>query len=54
VPDPAPPTFGLQGVSLRRDGYRILEAVDWTVREGERRVVLGPNGAGKRQPWSAS
>ena len=45
--EPSPPTFALRGVSLRRDGHRILDGVDWTIREGERWVVLGPNGAGK-------
>jgi len=39
--------FELRGVSLRRDGRTILDAVDWAVHEGERWVVLGPNGAGK-------
>ncbi len=39
--------FTLDDVSLRRDGRRILEGIDWTIREGERWVVLGPNGAGK-------
>jgi iron complex transport system ATP-binding protein len=29
------------------DDARLLDAVDWTVRDGERWVVLGPNGAGK-------
>jgi len=41
------PTFGLAGVSLRRDGRPILDGIDWTIRDGERWVVLGPNGAGK-------
>ena len=39
--------FELRGVSLRREGRPILEAIDWTIRDGERWVVLGPNGAGK-------
>ncbi|HEX7355516.1 MAG TPA: ATP-binding cassette domain-containing protein [Mycobacteriales bacterium] len=29
------------------DDSFLLDAVDWTVRDGERWVVLGPNGAGK-------
>lgn len=37
----------LQDVTVRRGGAPILDAVTWTVREGERWVVLGPNGAGK-------
>jgi len=34
-------------VALVLDGARILDAVTWTVRPGERWVVLGANGAGK-------
>jgi iron complex transport system ATP-binding protein len=34
-------------VSLTIDGARILDAISWTVRDGERWVVLGANGAGK-------
>ena len=34
-------------VTVVIDGTRILDAVDWTVRPGERWVVLGANGAGK-------
>jgi iron complex transport system ATP-binding protein len=37
----------LVGVSVVRDGTRLLDEVTWVVREGERWVVLGPNGAGK-------
>ena len=37
----------LSDVSVVRGRNRILDAVSWTVREGERWVVLGPNGAGK-------
>lgn len=37
----------LKGVSVRRGGKAILDAVDWRVNEGERWVVLGRNGAGK-------
>jgi len=37
----------LTDVSVVRGRNRILDAVSWTVREGERWVVLGPNGAGK-------
>ncbi len=37
----------LADVSLVRGDKRILDAVNWTVEEGERWVVLGPNGAGK-------
>ena len=34
-------------VTVRRGQALLLDAVNWTVREGERWVVLGPNGAGK-------
>ena len=37
----------LSGVSVVRDGAVLLDAVDWTVREGERWALLGANGAGK-------
>ena len=37
----------LTGVSVVRNGSRLLDEVSWSVSEGERWVVLGPNGAGK-------
>jgi iron complex transport system ATP-binding protein len=37
----------LRGVSIVRDGSRLLDDVSWSVSEGERWVILGPNGAGK-------
>jgi iron complex transport system ATP-binding protein len=37
----------LSGVTVVRDGSRLLDDVTWSVAEGERWVVLGPNGAGK-------
>jgi len=37
----------LAGVTVVRGRNRLVDSVDWTVREGERWVVLGPNGAGK-------
>jgi iron complex transport system ATP-binding protein len=37
----------LEGVSVFREGRRLLDGVDWTVNSHERWVVLGPNGAGK-------
>jgi iron complex transport system ATP-binding protein len=37
----------LTGVSVVRDGSRLLDDVNWSVSEGERWVILGPNGAGK-------
>ncbi|MCY0906487.1 ABC transporter ATP-binding protein [Arthrobacter sp. H14-L1] len=37
----------LAGVSVVRGSKKLLDTVDWQVREGERWVVMGPNGAGK-------
>jgi iron complex transport system ATP-binding protein len=37
----------LEGVTVVRDGKRLVEDVDWTVGHGERWVVLGANGSGK-------
>ena len=35
----------MSGVGVRRGQTVLLDAVDWTVAEGERWVVVGPNGA---------
>ena len=37
----------MAGVTVRRGDALLLDAVDWSVEDGERWVVLGPNGAGK-------
>ena len=37
----------LRSVALRYGKARVLERIDWTVRQGERWIVLGQNGAGK-------
>lgn len=37
----------LSAVSVARDGYRLLDRVDWTVQGDQRWIVLGPNGSGK-------
>ena len=42
-----PAVIALSGVSLELDGKKVLDKVDWTVRQGENWVVIGPNGAGK-------
>ena len=39
--------LALEHVSVRRGKRRILDDVDWTVRDDERWVVLGRNGSGK-------
>jgi len=44
-PDVSP--LRLQGVSLVREGRRLLDDVTWEVGPGERWVVLGRNGSGK-------
>ena len=36
-----------EGVTVRRSGRTILDAVDWTAARGEHWALLGPNGAGK-------
>jgi iron complex transport system ATP-binding protein len=51
TPRPTPTAPGvalrLAGVRVVRGGRALLDAVDWTVRAGQRWVVLGPNGSGK-------
>jgi tungstate transport system ATP-binding protein len=37
----------LRGVSLVREGNRLLSDIDLSIVQGERLVILGPNGAGK-------
>ncbi|HLW24471.1 MAG TPA: ATP-binding cassette domain-containing protein [Steroidobacteraceae bacterium] len=43
----APALLRLHGVDLYVEGHRVLQQVDWTVREGEHWAILGDNGAGK-------
>jgi molybdate transport system ATP-binding protein len=43
----APVLLRLQEVDLYVEGRRVLQQVDWTVREGEHWAILGDNGAGK-------
>ena len=47
--DPAfgSPALAMRAVGVVRDGYPLIDGIDWTVRAGERWVVLGPNGSGK-------
>lgn len=37
----------MRGVSLLREGIRLLTNIDLTIARGERLIILGPNGAGK-------
>ncbi|MCC5948303.1 MAG: ABC transporter ATP-binding protein [Nitriliruptoraceae bacterium] len=37
----------LEGVTVSREGQRVLDGIDLRVDHGERLVVLGPSGAGK-------
>ncbi|MFO1401554.1 MAG: ATP-binding cassette domain-containing protein [Steroidobacteraceae bacterium] len=45
--DVQPVDVELVGVELVLGGRRILRAVDWRIRPGERWVLMGANGAGK-------
>lgn len=42
-----PPALELTDVGLARDGRKMLDAIDWTVRGDEHWVVIGANGSGK-------
>jgi len=42
-----PTVLDLAGVTVVREGRRLLDGVSWTVTGAQRWVVLGPNGAGK-------
>lgn len=44
---PAQPMLTADGITIARDGRRLLDAVNCQVRAGELLVVLWPNGAGK-------
>ncbi len=37
----------MKDVTITYDGHRILDHINWTVRQGERWALSGPNGAGK-------
>ena len=42
-----PELFGLENITLVRDGRPLLRDITWSVRQGEGWAVTGPNGAGK-------
>lgn len=39
--------LGVNKVTVKRDNYLILNAIDWVMQSGENWIVLGPNGSGK-------
>ncbi|HRF86142.1 MAG TPA: ATP-binding cassette domain-containing protein [Alloprevotella sp.] len=41
------PIVECNGVTVRYDGFTILDRLDWTVRRGEHWALTGENGAGK-------
>jgi iron complex transport system ATP-binding protein len=41
------PALDLQNVSYFADGRKILDSVNWKVRQEEHWAILGPNGSGK-------
>jgi len=44
---PHEPVVELRGVTVRYGRRAVLDALDWSVRKGERWLVSGPNGSGK-------
>ena len=41
------PALELRDVSYIANGRKILDSINWTVRQGEHWAILGPNGSGK-------
>lgn len=41
------PALDLRSVSHLAGGKKILDSINWTVRQGEHWAILGPNGSGK-------
>lgn len=41
------PALELRDVSYVANGRKILDSINWTVRQGEHWAILGPNGSGK-------
>lgn len=44
---PGEPLLRIRDLSVVFDGFRAIDGIDLTVREGELRFLIGPNGAGK-------
>ena len=42
-----PSILEVERLSVTRNGTRILQKVDWTIRQGEHWVLMGANGSGK-------
>ncbi|HTH48884.1 MAG TPA: ATP-binding cassette domain-containing protein, partial [Candidatus Limnocylindria bacterium] len=42
-----PPVLEIRGLTIVRDGTRILRDLDWRVEAGQHWVILGANGSGK-------
>lgn len=50
MPKPAPPykiAIKFEEVSVRYGGKKVLDDINWTIRQGEKWALLGPNGSGK-------
>ena len=41
------PLLEVRGLTVSFDGFKAIDALDFTVDEGELRFLIGPNGAGK-------
>ncbi|MGF1537600.1 MAG: urea ABC transporter ATP-binding protein UrtD [Elainellaceae cyanobacterium] len=41
------PILAIDQLTVSFDGFKALNALDFTMEEGELRVIIGPNGAGK-------
>ncbi|MDH4116467.1 MAG: ATP-binding cassette domain-containing protein [Acidimicrobiia bacterium] len=41
------PVVSVDGVTVIKDGNRLIQDVDWTIRAGERWILFGANGSGK-------
>ena len=42
-----PPLLTIQDATVVKNGNRVLDRINLTIREGEHTAILGPNGAGK-------